>query len=322
MSLRLANYARQQGFACAIMADATQAAKVQEAATAAQIPVFVAGHPEDLPLEPWLANPASTLAISIGAPWFFRPHFLEKTLRGALLNLHGTHLPKARGGTLFSWQILNGQRTGICLLHRMTEAFDAGVVVDFEEFIYPAHCRIPADFMQVYEEKNAVFLQNFLQKWLREGCPAAAISVQPEYLSTYWPRLRADVHGLMDWSWAAPELERFICAFDEPYAGARCRWRGQEIVVREAWAQAMEGRTHPFQWGLVMRNNGQWLTVAAQGGELLLCSVRDTAGHDLLPGIHPGDRLYTEPSDLEKARQRVIKTAQGLMLQPDIPQKP
>jgi methionyl-tRNA formyltransferase len=314
ISLQVAGFARQQGFEVALMADTAQAEKMAEAAKAVEIEIFAAAKPEALPVENWVEGSERALAISIGAPWFFDKGFLEKRMRGLTLNLHGTHLPRARGGTLFSWQIMSGQRTGICLLHQMTEALDAGEVVDFEEFIYPAHCRKPVDFMQVYEGKNIAFLQKFLAKWVSNRLEKPHVA-QPEYLSTYWPRLRADVHGWLDWHWPTGDLERFICAFDEPYGGARCRWRAQEIIVREAWAQSLDGLTHPFQWGLVTRNNGQWLNVAANGGELLLCSVRDTKGGDLLPSIRPGDRLYTSPSDLEKAQQRLLRTSNGMELQ-------
>jgi len=318
ISLQVADFARQQGFESAIMADFAQIDKMGNAAEQAAIDLVAAEKPEDLPVEKWINNSDRTLAISIGAPWLFDKAFLEERMGGSLLNLHGTHLPRSRGGTLFSWQILSGQRTGICLLHQMTEALDAGAVVDYEEFIYPAHCRKPLNFIQHYEEKNVAFLKRFLAKWAKNelGTPLA---VQPEYLSTYWPRLRADIHGWLDWNWTASDLERFICAFDEPYGGARCRWREKEIIVRDAWAQCQDGHTHPFQWGLVTRNNGQWLNVAAKSGELLLCSVCDLKGRDLLPSIRPGDRLFSSPADLEKAQQRVVKTAKGLELQKQKP---
>jgi methionyl-tRNA formyltransferase len=315
ISLHAADFAQKQGFEVIVMADAAQSKKMAETAHALEIEIFVAERPEALPVEQWASAGQRTLAISIGAPWFFDKDFLEKRMRGLMLNLHGTHLPRGRGGTLFSWQIMSGQRTGICLLHQMAEALDAGEVVDFEEFIYPAHCRKPVDFIQVYEGKNVAFLKKHFAKWAshRIEKPRAG---QPEYLSTYWPRLRADVHSWLDWSWSASDLERFVCAFDAPYSGARCRWRAQEIIVREAWAQSLDGLAHPFQWGLVTRNNGQWLNVAARGGELLLGAVCDASGRDLLPRIRPGDRLYSTPSDLEKAQQRVLKTNGGLELQP------
>ena len=315
ISLQTATFAAQQGFDCTVIADARQQENWRDAATQSGLKVISTEKPADLPLEEWLKQTDRTLAISIGAPWFFEQKWLERFSGSTLLNLHGTHLPRSRGGNLFSWQILSGQRSGVCLLHQLTATLDAGPVVDFEEFIYPAQCRKPADYIDWYETKNVAFLKQFLAKWVRNevGTPAGA---QAEYLSTYWPRLRADLNGWVDWNWPLLELERFVCAFDEPYGGARCRWRGKEIILREAWAQSQDGHTHPFQWGIVTRNNGKWLNVAVQGGELLICSVGDLKGTDLLPSVRPGDRLYSNPSDLEKARQRVIKTPKGLEIQP------
>ena len=39
--------------------------------------------------------------------------------------------------------------------------------------------------------------------------------------STYWPRLKTDINGWVDWSLKIDSIERFICAFDEPYSGAK-----------------------------------------------------------------------------------------------------
>lgn len=314
ISLRFARCASEAGCDAVVIADAAQCEKVAGAGGLSDARLIAIERPEQLPLEQWLRDGERTLAISIGAPWIFDGAFLEERMGGILLNLHGTHLPRSRGGNLFSWQIMTGQRTGICLLHQMTVAVDAGAVLDCEEFIYPARCRKPADYIQHYESTNVAFLQRFLTKWLRDGV-GTPLAAQPEYLSTYWPRLRADVHGWLDWTWPSAELERFICAFDDPYGGARCRWRGQEVIVRDAWAQSLDGRTHPFQWGQVTRNNGQWLNVAAQGGELLLCSVRDLEGRDLLPAIRPGDRLFSSAADLDAALRRVVKTEAGLKVQ-------
>ncbi len=314
LSLQTATFAAAHGFSTALFADAAQAEKMSVPAAKAGIEIIQANDYRKLPVQQWLQKPSETLAISIGAPWFFDKGFLENTLHDRLLNLHGAHLPKGRGGTLFSWQIMSGQRAGICLLHKMTEAIDAGPVVAQEEFIYPAHCRKPLDYIQCYEGKNLDFLQKFTLKWLKNK-EIKTIAAQPEYLSTYWPRLKADLHGWLDWSWSVADIERFICAFDEPYPGARCRWRGQEIILRSAWSQALDGHTHPFQWGIVTRNNGQWLNVAASGGELLIESVSNSAGKNLIHEILPGDRLYSSHSDLEQARRRWQKTGKGFEMQ-------
>lgn len=318
MSLQTALFARAQGFDSVLFSTPGQAASLQEVIRQSGLELVTAENPADLPIEKWQANNAPVLAISIGAPWFFDRDFLERRMNGQLLNLHGTHLPRGRGGTLFSWQIMSGQRTGMCLLHQMSPELDAGPIVDYHEFIYPAHCRIPADYIQHYAEKNAAFLEQFILQW-RENKAVKPLAAQPEYLSTYWPRLRAALHGWLDWQWPALELERFICAFDTPYNGARCRWREKEVVIRDAWAQSVDGHTHPFQWGIVTRNNGQWLNVAAQGGELLIRSVLDVDGQNLIGQIRAGDRLYSPASDLEAAWQRIEKTTQGLNPQPPKP---
>jgi methionyl-tRNA formyltransferase len=251
------------------------------------------------------------LVISIGAPWILDEETLQTVFRENILNLHGTHLPKERGGTLFSWQILSGKHAGICLLHQMTGKIDQGPVVAYEEFIYPSSCRKPIDFINFYNQKNIAFLQEFIKSYIPGSKPEC--STQPEYLSSYWPRLLAPVNGWIDWSWKAIELERFICAFDAPYGGARCRWNNQVVILREAYSQASDGYSHPFQQGLVYRNNGKWLNVAVREGELLICNVSDEEGKDLLPEINVGDRFYILPEDKVNSMQRVVKTKEGLV---------
>lgn len=318
--LDMALWCKEQQLNCLITTNPAQGAGItlgseslSDYCTRQGIGLTIAEEPESLAVENF---DKSTIFISVGAPWIFRPAFLCK-LAAPVLNLHGTHLPKNRGGNLFSWQILMGQRTGTCLLHELTGGIDEGPIAAWEEFIYPAHCRKPTDFMNVYRQKNVAFLK----KYLSEEPKTTSVSKryeQPEYLSTYWPRLKSSVNGWIDWSWNATDIERFICAFDEPYPGARTRFRGRTVLLRDVWHQSMDGTTHPFQSGLVYRNNGQWLQVAAKGGELLVCSVLDEQGVDLLSSIKPGDRFYSLPEDLSGSKRRVIKSRQGLNIQQEL----
>ncbi len=250
------------------------------------------------------------LYISYGAPWILTKDILTNTFHGRLLNIHGTRLPKDRGGNIFTWQILSGLRTGMCLIHQMTEQIDQGPVIAWDEFIYPASCRIPADYISYYESRNLSFLKEFIKK---EEFSLAPTFAQPEYLSTYWPRVLANVHGWINWELEATDTEKFICAFDKPYGGARCRWNNQVVIIRDTYSQTSDGKTHPFQHGLVYRNNGKWLNVCTKGGELLICDIRDEKGNDLLSKIKPGDRLYTLPEDIISTFQRVVKQKDGLV---------
>jgi hypothetical protein len=69
---------------------------------------------------------------------------------------------------------------------------------------------------------------------------------------------------------------------------------------------------HSFQYGLVYRNNGRWLTVAGNGGTLIVQSVLDADGKSVLASIKAGDRLFTPNARLEQRQKRVIYDPHGL----------
>jgi methionyl-tRNA formyltransferase len=266
---------------------------------------------KELAIEHELANQTLSpdIVISYGAPWILSKNTITKVFDNKIINVHGTHLPKYRGGTLFSWQILTGQKTGMCLLHQLSPEIDAGPILAYKEFIYPAHCRKPIDYITEYEKNNHTFLIGFIEAW--SGWPDN-LKQQPEYLSSYFPRLMAPVHGWINWTWSNIELEKFILAFDEPYGGARCKMNGQTVIIRDVYAQQTDGYTHPFQHGLIYRNNGEWITVATKDGELLVKTVLNENGENMVPNIKVGDKLYTTDQELNQTHQRVVKTKTGL----------
>ena len=252
-----------------------------------------------------------TLALSLGAAWIFSDSLIRDVFGARLFNLHGTRLPQYRGGGGFSWQILTGNRLGFCVLHRVDSGVDTGDIIAYREFLYPAHCRIPLDYTQVYEEENFRFLQETLGPVFDEPRTFSLLS-QPEYLSTYWPRLDTPTHGWIDWSMELAMLERFVCAFDAPYSGAQTSWNGTRVHLKNCLTNFDDGTFHPFQAGIVYRNNGRWLSVAANGGTLITQKVTDEEGENVLPKIKVGDRFWTPRTNLESSRDRVTFTPKGL----------
>ena len=253
----------------------------------------------------------NSLFLSIGAAWKFSKLMLDEMFHGTLLNLHGTRLPQYRGGGMFSWQILNGDRLGFCLLHKVDPGFDTGDIVAWREFLYPSSCRVPADYMDRYEVENVNFLEQTILPVFSSN-KAFSPSAQPEYLSTYWPRLNTAKHGWIDWSLPADQLDRFICAFDDPFPGAQTMWNGKTVHLKKCQTNNNDGIFHPFQNGLVYRNNQRWLNIAAQGGNLIVESITDDSGRDLISEIAVGERLSTPGKNLEKALERVVYTPTGL----------
>jgi methionyl-tRNA formyltransferase len=256
-------------------------------------------------------NADTTLALSIGARWIFRPDKIERWFGGKLFNLHGTRLPQNRGGGTWSWQILMGNRFGFCQLHLVDAGIDTGPLVVSEEFLYPPACRTPQDYMRHAADQYVALIEGLLDSVKTRAC-SFACRAQPDYLSTYWPRLDTATHGWIDWRWAADAIERFICAFDEPYPGAQTRWNGRTVRLKRAFATLEDQPFHPFQSGIVYRTNRRWLCIAAAGGSIVVEDVRDEKGRKVLSEVRAGDAFTTPAEKLQALSKRVLFNARGL----------
>ena len=127
---------------------------------------------------------------------------------------------------------MSGSKLGFCLLHQVDGGIDAGPVVAVREFLYPPASRIPADFQTVYEKENLAFLADLFSRIIKKKT-AFPITSQPEYLSSYWPRLHTLSHSWIDWSMPVDDLDRFVCAFDDPYAGSQTLWNETPVFLKK-----------------------------------------------------------------------------------------
>ncbi len=84
--------------------------------------------------------------------------------------------------------------------------------------------------------------------------------------------------------------------------------------MKNVIVQRNDGGSHAFQNGLVYRNNGKWLCVWADGGELIIQSIEDENGKSVLAEIQPGDRFVTPHEDLDNARGRIAYGPSGLIV--------
>ncbi len=252
-----------------------------------------------------------TIAISLGAAWLFTDAVIKNLFDEKLINTHGKRLPQDRGGGGFSWEILRGDRLGICLLHRVDAGIDTGDILAYEEFVFPASCHLPQDYARYHGERDSAFLCGILDT-LKKGERLFPLLAQPEYLSSYNPRLHTPTHGWIDWSWEAADLERFICAFDLPYPGAMTRWNTRVVHLRNVFLQKSEGGRHPSEAGIVYRKGRQWLLVAAKDGDLIVSDVEDDGDKSLFGDIQVGDRFVTTADDITASKQRVFYDASGV----------
>ena len=256
----------------------------------------------------------NTMGISIGAAWILGKQFIEK-FNGKLVNVHGTRLPQNRGGANFSWQILNNNRLGFCLIHLLDEGIDTGLILKYAEFFYPNSCRTPNDYMYLYCEQNEKFLTEFISE-LQKQKEIVEIN-QPEYFSTYWPRISSKHHGFIDWNWNLQQIESFICAFDNPYDGATTFINDKQVFLKNCIIDKNDGTFHPFQKGIVYKKSTNSLFIATEHGTLIVGTVLDTNNADIYHEIQLGDRFYTPVALIEKAKQyRAFYTSKGLKNNP------
>lgn len=269
-----------------------------------EVTAFVHGH--------WSAR--DVLGLSFGARWIIKQPTSDRLFAGKLLNAHGSRLPADRGGGGLSWRIMRGDRIGNLVLHLVDDGVDTGPLVITHDYVIPAHCRTTAQIKTDYVKRLVPFLTEFLTS-VAEEQRHLPLSRQKEYSASYYPRLNTPLHGWIDWAWPPAEIERFTLAFDDPFVGTRTRWEDKVVLLRDCQLHFGEVAHHPFQSGLVIRNNGRWLTIALSGSACLLaCDVRNEKGDDLLPLIREGDRLYTLTEDLDQARrQRVVIGPRGVV---------
>ncbi len=288
---------------------------LQQLAEDSSIKLFVANDINNLEMTgKFIRITDKSFALSFGAAWIFKARTIEELFHKKLFNLHGSRLPQYRGGGGFSWQILRGSRLGFCLIHFIEPGIDTGNILDYEEFLYPVGCRIPVEYEKWYHEKNMNYLQRLFKKLQRESVTFETTS-QQEYFSHYWPRLHTPTHSWIDWSMPLEMLDRFICAFDDPYVGAQTTRLGSVVRLKKSMPDYNDGTFHHFQYGLVYRNNGKWLSIASNGGTLIVESAADEHGQNLISSIRLGDRFFTPYSKIEQAyNQRIFYDSKGLQM--------
>lgn len=315
--VQVAKAARNVGLsACAIIAprhakDSIGAGTLEDNLRLIGCPYIETERLQTGPVKEFIGSMDDAIAISFGAAWIFSDNTIKSLFGGKLFNLHGTRLPQNRGGGGFSWQIMMGNRLGFCVMHRVDEGIDTGDIIRFDEFIYPHTCRKPADFMDFYRNRLVRFVTEFLLEVCHESVTIKPL-IQPEYFSTYWPRLSTDLHSWIDWSLPIHQLERFMCAFDDPYSGAQSTWNDKTISIKSCVSDFNDPLSHPFQYGLIYRNNGKWLSIAANGGTLIIEKVL-LDGQDITAAITVGDRFFTPTGRLSEAlTSRVVYTPTGM----------
>jgi methionyl-tRNA formyltransferase len=258
-----------------------------------------------------LGNLEKSLCLSLGAAWVFTEQIISTVFANRLLNSHGTRLPQNRGGGGFSWQVLTSNRFGFVTLHLVDAGIDTGPIVAQKEFLYPASCRIPAEYQIKSDLETIQFLKSFISL-LSRSSESFQLHYQQQSMSTYWPRLNSGISAWIDWGLDPVNLDRFICAFDDPYEGSKTTLNKRVVRIKTVALNFEDGVFHPYQSGLVYRVTENWICVALSGASLIIQTVNDDFGRSILSEIEVGDRFETPHEMLDDAKKRISYTPTGL----------
>ncbi|MGY4710744.1 methionyl-tRNA formyltransferase [Mycolicibacterium sp. CBM1] len=195
---------------------------VEDLAREAGIEVFLAKRPT-----PELIERVRELApdVMVANNWRTRlPQELFGIPAYGTVNLHDSLLPQFTGFSPVIWSLISGsERTGLTA-HLMDAELDTGdILVQRSVEITPTSTgtSLVLDTLDLVPE--------VLEEAL-DGLEFGTAVAVPQDLSrrTFFHK-RSDRDGLVDWSWPAPDIERFIRALSDPYPNAYTYFRGQRL---------------------------------------------------------------------------------------------
>lgn len=145
------------------------------------------------------------------------------------LNLHDSLLPKFTGFSPVLWALISGASEFGLTIHRMDDGLDTGDIL-----IQRSLPIGPADTGTELVMRAMDLIPDALRDALSALESGTAIwRPQNKAERTYFHK-RSERDSLIDWSWPAEDLERFVRALSDPYPRAFTFYRGERIEVLQA----------------------------------------------------------------------------------------
>jgi methionyl-tRNA formyltransferase len=245
-----------------------------------------------------------TIGIGLGETYTFNKKTI-KLFDNKLFDFMTIKLPQYRGGAHFTWQILREDKTGCWNIQIINEqmipgVFDNGTIIKTRAYRLPNSVRIPKDYFRTANQEGLELFKEFLDE-VQTGKSFTTKKID-ERKSIYFPRLGTAIHGFINWSWKAKEINNFICAFDDPYMGASTFIGNQRVFLHQCKVTTDDGIFHPFMSGLIYRVTKNKIFVAASDKSLIIGKVIFER-RNIVDELKVGQRFYTPIKYLEKAAQ-------------------
>jgi len=242
-----------------------------------KLPFVHTPDPNDAAAIAAIKQTGANAVVSVSAP-IIRANFLG-AFDGLVFNIHGSRRYRGRAG--LSWLILNDDR--LCedawVLHWIDAGIDTGAAIVEQPFTWPKTA-YPADIMSAQRASIAALMAGF-----RTAISANSVASRPQAtVRPYFPALKTELDGVINWQWTASEIERCVRAFGWPYAGASTvlvspdRERRRDIRIARVRI-GTSASLHPLACGVVLAHSrGGSAEVACCDGSVLVETIRDGDG--------------------------------------------
>lgn len=209
-----------------------------------------------------------TLGLSINSIWKFNKQVI-KLFNGNLYNYHAADLPSERGAGNISWRILMNKNKNISInIHTVDKDFDTGNIVFQKKLKINKFGYNPIDHLKEIKILENKLLKKFVLDYIKNK--KFMRRKQNNKNSYYWPRLKSDRDGKINWSWSSDEIVSFIRAFSHPYNGAFSFISKKKIRIFKAIAKKSKHRFHPFQNGIIFRIEKNKIYIASGKNEIII----------------------------------------------------
>ena len=243
-----------------------------------------------------------TLFLSHAFPWIVKKNIIKKYFNNNLLNIHHSRLPFDSGRAPTSWRIMRNDKINSTIIHLIDKTIDNGPIIFREDGIFPSECKTPNDYEKFICLQSIEMYKNFINNILNRK--KFFIKHQSEFIGRYNPKLNTKINGFINWDHSSEMVYRLICAFDEPYEGARTRYNGQIVKLKDVYLHGGETQNHPLLAGSVIRNDRKWLIIATvDNNSLIVKKVVNKKNKNIVNKINRGSRFYSNVSDIIKSKR-------------------
>jgi methionyl-tRNA formyltransferase len=242
-----------------------------------RLPFVHTPDPNDTAAIAAIRQTGANAVFSVSAP-IIRANFLT-AFDELVFNIHGSKRYRGRAG--LSWLILNDDclSEDAWVLHWIDAGIDTGAAIVEQPFTWPKTA-YPIDIMSAQRASIPALIAGF-----KSAIATGAVASTPQAVArAYFPALKTEVDGKIDWHWTASEIERCVRAFGWPYTGAKTILVSPDRETRRDIQIARvrignSGGLHPLACGVVLAHGrGGSAEVACRDGSVLVDTIRDGAG--------------------------------------------